>query len=273
MATADPITLDSGHLDRAVVLVVEDNAEIRRLLRRQLGDTYRLLEAEDGVRGLEVAKTSMPDVIISDILMPRMGGVELCRAVKADPALEFIPVVLLTAKASSEDKLSGLESGADEYLSKPFEKRELRARLANLISSRQRLKAHVAERRKLLKFRSARPDLSPSDTGFLRRLEAAIQSNLADDEFGVERLAQAVHMSRVHLYRRSREVCGKTPSELIMEARLETAAGLLRTQSGSVSEVAYGVGFKSVSHFAKRFRRRFGQSPSSYRSDAVDEAS
>jgi len=258
--------------DLALVLIVDDNAEIRRLLRRQLRDSYRVIEAADGVEGLELARRSLPDVIVSDVLMPRMDGESLCRAIKADPALDFIPVVLLTAKSSLDDKLSGLETGADEYLSKPFDKRELRARLRNLIETRHRLKHLAGKQGVELIPASPVKNQDVVDSRFMQRVQSAISTNLSRDDFCVEQLADLVHTSRIHLYRRLRELCGKTPSELIMSARLKVAIELLGTQAGSISEIAYGVGFKSVSHFARRFRKEFNESPSEYRSKSIERA-
>ena len=263
---ADTSTEYPEDRDLALVLIVDDNAEIRRLLRRQLRDHYRVIEAADGVEGLELARRSLPDIIISDVLMPRMDGESLCRAIKADPALDFIPVVLLTAKSSLDDKLSGLETGADEYLSKPFDKRELRARLRNLIETRHRLKYLAVQQGVVLTPASPVKNQDVVDSRFMQRVQSAISTNLSHDDFSVEQLATLVHTSRIHLYRRLRELCNKTPSELIMSTRLKMATELLGAQAGSISEIAYGVGFKSVSHFARRFRKEFNESPSEYRS-------
>jgi len=194
-----------------------------------------------------------------------MNGIDLCRAIKDDPELEFLPVILLTAKASTESRVEGLESGADDYLTKPFEVRELQARVANLIASRRRLQE---------RFEGAGPTQGPAtsseeagtrESAFALEVRSAIDEHLTDEGFGVEELAQKLNMSRVHLYRRVRDELDQQPSELIIGMRLDRAAQLLSTDAGSVAEVAYGVGFKSVSHFTRRFRQRFELTPSAFR--------
>ena len=258
--------------DQATVLVVDDNSQIRSLLRRQLEPRYHVIEATDGIEAFELSKRALPDVIISDLLMPRMDGITLCNAVKSDPTLEFIPFILLTAKSGTDSKLSALAGGCDDYLNKPFDKRELRVRVANLIKTRHRLKELAGDRAKLLVFRPLGADEDATDARFLRRVHSAINANLARDDFGVEELAEAVHTSRIHLYRRLQALCGKSPSDLIMDSRLEAAAELLGSETGSISEVAYGVGFKSVSHFARRFRNKFEMTPTAFRADALQKA-
>lgn len=257
--------------DTTTVLVVDDSSEIRRFVRRHLETEYRVIEAEDGEEGLNVIRAQLPDVVISDIIMPKLDGVALCKAVKTDPELDFIPVVLLTAKASTNSRVEGLESGADDYLTKPFEVRELQARVANLICSRQRLQermeANVAPR----STRSPRGNDERSDSTFAENVRAVIDEEMTDEDFGVEDLARALNMSRVHLYRRMGEELDEQPNELIIRMRLDRAADLLRSHAGSVAEVAYGVGFKSVSHFTKRFRQRFDMTPTSFRITAPSE--
>jgi signal transduction histidine kinase/ligand-binding sensor domain-containing protein/DNA-binding response OmpR family regulator len=264
MADADEAGTSDGE-DLTTVLVVDDSAEIRRYVRRHLEETYRVIEAEDGLQGLDLIRDELPDVVVSDVIMPRMNGIELCRAIKDDPELEFLPVILLTAKASTESRVEGLESGADDYLTKPFEVRELQARVGNLIASRRRLQE---------RFEGAGPTQGPAtsseepgtrESAFALEVRSAIDEHLTDQEFGVEELAQKLNMSRVHLYRRLREELDQQPSELIIGMRLDRAAQLLSTDAGSVAEVAYGVGFKSVSHFTRRFRQRFEMTPSAFR--------
>jgi signal transduction histidine kinase/ligand-binding sensor domain-containing protein/DNA-binding response OmpR family regulator len=249
-------------IDEATVLIVDDNPDMRRLLRRQFLPRFRVLEAGNGIEGVAEAHKAMPDVIVSDVMMPEMDGYDLCRAVKADSRLEFIPVVLLTARAEMDDKIAGLEGGADDYVVKPFNANELRARIENLIQLRYRLKAIVTEQTGDGILWQGRRGLDPDDAGFLKRLSDTVQSNLSDEDFGIEELAEELRMSRAHLYRRIKEVCERSPAELIIEARLKQAARLLTEKAGSVSEVAYGVGFKSLAHFSRRFKSRYGQSPS-----------
>ena len=261
-----PANEDPDDADATTVLVIDDSSEIRRYVRKHLEGSYRIIEAGNGAEGLEAVRSEIPDVVISDVIMPRLDGVELCKTIKSDPELDFVPVILLTAKASTDSRVEGLESGADDYLTKPFEVRELQARVANLISSRRRLQERLDEPGSEPVPTLSTDEGSTDESAFATQVRAAIDSNLADEAFGVEMLAQELNMSRVHLYRRVREELDQQPSELIIGMRLDRAAHLLSSDAGSVAEIAYGVGFKSVSHFTKRFRLRFEQTPSSYRS-------
>jgi len=253
--------------DATTVLVIDDSSEIRQFVRKHLEANYRVIEAEDGAEGLDLVRSELPDVVISDIIMPRLDGVELCRTIKSEPELEFVPVILLTAKASIDSRVEGLESGADDYLTKPFEVRELQARVSNLIESRRRLMERLGEPGQTPPLGILPPAETVRESEFSERVRMTITAKIADVDFGVEALADELDMSRVHLYRRMREELDKQPSELIMTMRLERAAQLLSANACSVAEVAYGVGFKSVSHFTKRFRQRFEQTPSAFRSD------
>ena len=252
--------------DVPLVLVVDDNAELRAFVRRHLEPDYRVAEAEDGAAALALARQCVPDLIVSDVMMPGLDGDALCRAVKTDPEIDFVPVILLTARASMAGKLQGLEEGADDYLTKPFEMRELLTRVRNLIEQRRRLRARWEGDGAAL--RLAAPEVTPSDEAFLGAVLAAIEAGMADETFSVARLAEAVGQSRVNLHRKLKQLSGKTPSEWILMLRLERAAALLSGGAGSVSEVAYGVGFKSVSYFCKCFRERYGVTPARYRASA-----
>ena len=249
--------------DVPLVLVVDDNAELRGFVRRHLEPAYRVVDAEDGTAALALARAAIPDLIVSDVMMPGMDGDALCRAVKTDPDIDFIPVILLTARASMEGKLTGLAEGADDYLTKPFDMRELVTRVDNLIALRRRLKARWQGNG--LRIDLAVPDVTSADEAFLSRVCEAIEAGMADETFSVVRLADEVGQSRVNLHRKLKHLTEKTPSEWILSMRLERAAELLIGEVGTVSEVAYGVGFKSVSYFCKCFRIHYGSTPSAYR--------
>jgi DNA-binding response OmpR family regulator/nitrogen-specific signal transduction histidine kinase len=247
--------------DRTTILVVDDNPDVRAFLRSQLEDTYRLVEAVDGQKGLAAARAVMPDLVLSDVMMPEMDGYALCRALKKDPELNYIPVILLTARTSDESRVQGLELGADDYLTKPFNRRELLARIRNLIASRRKLRA------------APPPELRPSplpdgvissDQAFLDRVRAIIEDNFENEEFSVQILAREVGLDRSQLFRRLRSLLGLTPTDVIRNVRLERAALLLEKGAGSVSEIGYSVGFKSVSHFSASFRQKFGMTPSAW---------
>ena len=209
----------------------------------------------------------LPDLVLTDVMMPGLDGYALCRAIRADPAIDFIPVVLLTAKASVEARVEGLDEGADAYLAKPFDAKVLRATIAGLIASRRRLRDRYAAAAPViaadLPAESAPEEPPGADGRYLRRLREAIEARLHDEEFAVDDLARAVGQSRVSLFRHVRRLLGVSPSDVLREARLERASRLLRAREGNVSEVAYAVGFKSTAHFSNAFLARFGVRPSS----------
>ena len=259
--------------DRTTVLVVEDNAEVRAYVRRHLAPTYRVIEAADGAAGLAMARERLPDLVLSDIMMPKMDGIALLDALKSDSETDFVPVVLLTARAEVEDRLGGLASGADDYLTKPFDVRELRARVDNLIASRRRLRERFAidadgEPGGDGTLHAGPVDPDSADNVFLEAVREVVERHLGDEAFSVERLAEAVGVSRGHLHRQLRALDGRTPSEVIRTMRLERAAQLLAAGAGTVSEVAYAVGFKSVSHFSRAFDGHLGVRPSQYAAGA-----
>ena len=260
--------------DRTTVLVVEDHPDLRAHVRRHLEPAYRVVEAADGEAGLRAARALLPDLVLSDVMMPGLDGLALCRALKAGPATDFIPVVLLTARAAPEDRVEGLAGEADDYLTKPFDPSELRARVANLIRGRRRLAERYRREGVALvlgddaevvpTLQPSAPDATPADVAFTDLVRAAIEASLDDETFGVEALAAAVGLSRSQLHRRLRETLDVTPSEALRTMRLERAAQLLAVRAGTVSEVAYAVGFKSVSHFSNAFAERFGHRPSEH---------
>jgi AraC-like DNA-binding protein len=192
------------------------------------------------------------------------------RVLRASPETDFLPPVLLTAQAEDEQRIAGLERGADDYLVKPFERRELGARVHNLIASRRRLREHLAGGR--VELPAPPPGLAPADCALLDRLRLAIEEHLGDPEFGVPELARAVFMDRSHLYRRTRELLGAPPSELLKHARLEHGARLLREGRGTVGDVAYASGFNSVSYFCRCFQEAHGATPAAYRVRACQAA-
>ncbi|HKV09360.1 MAG TPA: two-component regulator propeller domain-containing protein [Thermoanaerobaculia bacterium] len=249
--------------DRTTVLVVDDNAEMRAYVRRHLEPDYRVVEAADGLQGLAEARRLTPDLVVSDVMMPGLDGSALFRALREDPELDFIPVVLLTAKASTESRIQGLRDGVDDYLVKPFDSRELKARVDNLIASRRRLKERLdgIPPRPL---RAAEVTVVPADEAFLARVQAVVEERLGDTDLSVEGLAEALRCDRSYLLRKLRALTGETPSGLIRSLRLQRAEQLLRAGAGTVSEIAGTVGFKSVAHFSNAFQERYGERPSAF---------
>lgn len=275
VAAPQDVGMDKGE-DVTTLLIVEDNEELRAFLRRHLSGPYRVLEARDGREGLETARARLPDLVISDVMMPEMDGYELCRALRADVETDFIPVILLTARAAPEDRLMGLQEEADAYLTKPFSVEELLTRVRNLIAVRQRLedrfgRISASEGERIVLHPSA-VDVTSKDALFLEEVRSVVEAHLADEDFTVELLAHKVAHSRSHLHRRLKELVGETPSDLIRRMRLERAAALLEAGAGTVSRIAYVVGFKSVSHFSNRFHDQFGVRPSRYVAEQVAAA-
>ena len=270
--TRPEATGDEDGEDITTVLIVEDNAEIRAYARRHLESVYRVLDAPDGEAGLAMAHEHLPDLVVSDVMMPRMDGYTLCHALKSDPATDFIPVILLTARAEQADRLEGLRQHADAYLTKPFDPVELKARAENLIGIRARLRERFASS-VAAGGDGALPAVPESaDDRFLAAVREAIEMHFGDETFSVERLADAVGMSRGHLHRQLKTIAGRTPSQMLRARRLARAAELLEAETGTVSEVGYAVGFKSVAHFSNAFEQAYGCRPSVYRGQASTSA-
>jgi signal transduction histidine kinase/ligand-binding sensor domain-containing protein/DNA-binding response OmpR family regulator len=253
--------------DVTTVLVVEDNPDLRAFIRMHLQARFRVVEAADGLKGLELARRIVPDLVLSDVMMPGLDGYALCRALKQDAETDFIPVILLTARAAAQDRMAGLREAADAYLTKPFQVEELTTQIDNLIALRRRLRERFA--RKVVRMRPPPVEVASSDAKFLDQVRSAIEVQLPHEDFGVEELARMVAHSRGHLHRRLREITDESPSDLLRRMRLERAAQLLEAGAGSVSEIAYGVGFRSVAHFSNRFQDHFGVRPSAYRTEVV----
>lgn len=250
--------------DRPTVLIVEDNADIRAYLRKHFARSYDVLEAADGAEGLDLARALLPDLVLADVMMPGIDGFELCNTLKADPDTDFIPVVLLTARAAEGDRIAGLRERADDYVTKPFDVRELLARVDNLIATRKHLRERFAGPGLVLTAETV--DASSTEARFLESVRRAIEDNLDDEEYSVERLASDVAHSRGHLHRRLRDLIDEAPSDLLRRMRLERAAQLIDADAGTIGTIAYAVGFKSISHFSNRFQEHFGVRPSAYAS-------
>ncbi len=254
-----------------LLLIVEDNADMRIYIREYFEEEYRILEAVDGLDGFEKVISTIPDIIISDVMMPGMDGNEFCRKVKSDERTCHIPVILLTARASSEDKIEGLETGADDYLAKPFDKKELGVRVKNLVMQRQRLRekfiADFWNEKRIPTLMIPSSGLSDMDKKFLKRSLDVINKHLSEPDFNVNSFSKEMAMSRQALHRKIRALIGQSASEFLRFVRLNKAAEMLVHKSGTVSEIAYDVGFSSQSYFTRSFRKLFGQSPSTYMSD------
>ena len=245
----------------AQVLIVEDDDDLREFIRQVIQPAYAVDAARDGEEALAMAFERMPDLIVSDVLMPGMDGLTLCARLRRDERTSHIPVILLTSRAELESKLEGLETGADDYLAKPFSPKELSVRIANLLEQRRLLRERY---RRQITLEPKDVAITSADEAFLDRLLRSVEAHLGDPEFGVERLAHDAAMSKTHLNRKLRALTDQTANEFIRSFRLKKAATMLMGRSGNVSEVAYDVGFSNPSYFAEVFREAFGCSPSEF---------
>ena len=247
--------------DAPTVLIVDDNADIRTYLRSILQGKYSVLEAEDGKRGLELAREHVPDLIVSDVMMPVMNGLEFCHQVKKDVISSHIPVILLTARALERHQIEGYESGADAYITKPFSPELLLARIDNLLQSRHQLKDLWGTKPAATPPTVAAPTPTAIEDAFISRFKGIVEERLADSNLSVEDLAADMGLSRVQLYRKVKALTGSTPIDLLRKARLVQAQRLLQESTLSVSEIAYKVGFASPSYFTKCYKDEFGTVP------------
>ena len=244
--------------DKPEVLIIDDNIDIRTYLRSVLSEKYNVSEAANGKAGLELARKIVPDIVLSDIMMPVMDGLAFCQQLKTDKAISHIPVILLTARSLDEQRAEGYEHGADAYLSKPFSLRLLFSRIDNLIQSRKKLSKLFSNSDENDAFEKLSNE---TDKTFAAQLRKIIQDNLSDNEFNVERIGDEIGLSRVQLYRKVKALTGYSPVEMLRKARLARARHLLRTTEKTVSEVAYAVGFSTPSYFSKCYKDEFGESP------------
>jgi len=247
--------------DKPLLLIVEDNSDVRKYIISHLEDDYRIHDAVDGEDGLQEALKQIPDLIISDIMMPKMDGFELCEKLKTDERTSHIPVILLTAKATNQDKIEGLETGADDYIMKPFDAEVLKARIKNLIEQRKKLREHF-KKDGLIELEDK--EITSIDKKFLEKIVKIIYEHLSDTSFSVDMFAEEVSMSRRNLDRKLIALTGESPSDIIKRVRLTRASQLLTQRSGNISEIALEVGFSNPAYFSKCFREQFGLTPSDY---------
>ncbi|WP_337645154.1 substrate-binding domain-containing protein [Prevotella sp.] len=258
-AAADRITnAEDFDSERPLVLIIDDNNGMRAYLRSILKDKYNVSEAADGKQGLEKACREIPKLVICDVMMPVMDGLEFTRQLKQNMATSHIPVILLTARSLSEQREEGYGTGADSYLTKPFSGSVLLARVDNLLRNRTMLRSLFSGDKKE---EAAEEQLGSRDQTFINRLRDSIRQNMGDSDFTVERLGEEVGLSRVQLYRKVKALTGQTPVDLLKKARLERARLLVEKTDKSISEIAYEVGFTAPSYFNKCFKDEFGVSP------------
>lgn len=246
----------SGHL-----LIVEDNQDLRQFLVSQLTKTYTISATENGLDGYQTAIKTIPDLIISDVMMPGLDGISLCEKLKTDERTSHIPIILLTARADIESKLKGLETGADDYVSKPFGMVELQVRVRNLLESRKKLRERFSRQ---ITLQPTELVVTSLDEQFLQKVLAVTEANLANVAFDVDLFSREMGLSRTQLHRKLTALTEQSPNEFIRAIRLSRAASLLQQQQGNVAEVAYQVGFSSPNYFTKCFRDVYGKSPTEY---------
>jgi len=259
-----PISDEAELTGKPVLLIVEDNPDVRKYIKIILEEYYQIIEAEDGEEGQKKSIEQIPDLIISDIMMPKLDGFKLCEKLKTDERTSHIPVILLTAKATVEDKISGLETGADAYIMKPFDALELKARIKNLLEQRKRLHDHF---RKYGIVDTGLTTFTPSDQMFLSKAVDLISKHISDPQLSVQTLSESLGMSRSLLVKKTEALFGDPPNELIRRIRLNKAARLLERKVGNISEIALEVGFNNPSYFSECFKKQFGVTPSHFHKD------
>ena len=264
----NPVRTEDEKMDTPLILIVEDNADLRLYIRGYLDPTYHIIEAEDGQQGLESAIANVPDLVISDVMMPKMDGFELTQKLKTDERTSHIPVILLTAKAGMENKLEGLETGADDFITKPFEPQELLIRIKNLIVQRKKLSKQLlrkTEGENLFPFlQISDSSLSEMDKKYLKRAIQVVGNHLSDQNLDVNIFCEEMVLSQMQVYRKFKALFNYSTNEFIRMVRLHKAAEMLVKKTGNIGEIAYDVGFSNPSYFSKCFKKQFGMHPSEY---------
>jgi signal transduction histidine kinase/ligand-binding sensor domain-containing protein/AraC-like DNA-binding protein/AmiR/NasT family two-component response regulator len=251
--------------DKNIILIVEDNYDMREYIKDSLSEEYLIEEAVNGEQGVRKAEKIIPDLIIADVMMPRMDGNELVRFVKNNEKTSHIPVILLTARSGHDDKIEGLETGADDYLTKPFDIKELQVRIKNLIMIRKRLQDKFSKMEPLPlenNPQSKEKILSGIDEKFMSKVSEVIEEHISDEDFSIEEFGSEVGMSRTQLHRKLKALTGKSASLYLRSVRLAKALIMIKANKGNISEISFNVGFSSPAYFTKCFRKEFGYPPS-----------
>lgn len=250
---------DTKTADRPTVLVIDDNADIRNYVKTLLAEEYHVLDAPEAATGIRLAMKYVPDVIVSDVMMPGMDGIECCRRLKTELQTCHIPVILLTACSLDEQRIQGYNGGADSYISKPFNSQLLLSRIRNLIDSRRQLRQFFGDNQTL-----AKENICDIDKDFVSCFKSLVEEKMRDPELNVEDLGKDMGLSRVQLYRKLKSLTNYAPNELLRQARLKKAISLLASSEMTVAEIAYEVGFSSPSYFTKCYKEQFGESPTDF---------
>ena len=252
------------------VLIVEDDEEIRKYLRSELSADFHISECSDGKEGFTHILKNLPDLVISDIMMPELDGISLCQKIKKNININHIPVVLLTAKTDSTDQIEGLKTGADAYVTKPFNIEMLRITMHNILKNRDILKNNFNgsqnQEEKVEKI-----ELKSSDEKLMERIMSVINKNISDSDLNVEMIASEVGISRVHLHRKLKELTNQSTRDFLRNIRLKQAAELLSEKNIAIADVAYATGFTNLAHFSTKFKEVYGVSPKEYMKDTKEE--
>lgn len=243
------------------ILIVDDNPDIRMYIKTILQEKYTIIEAKDGEDGIQKAVKNVPDLILSDVMMPKIDGVTMCQRLKGEMSTSHIPIILLTACSLDEQRIAGLESGADDYVSKPFNSQVLEVRIRKLIEGRKQLKNLFSEQ---LFSGETKERLSAPDKGFLDKFRELIENDISNPELNIEDLGKAIGLSRVQLYRKIKSMSDYSPNELLKIIRLKKAYQSLSVSEKTIAEIAYDTGFSTPSYFTKCFKDYYSESPSDY---------
>jgi DNA-binding response OmpR family regulator len=247
--------------DKTLILLVDDNTDMRNFIAKNLTE-YQTIQATNGSEGYDLAIKNIPDLIVADIMMPNMNGIELTRLLKNTELTSHIPVILLTAKASSASKLEGFETEADDYMVKPFNMIELKTRIRNLLHIRQKLREKYSKK---FIVNPSNVMVDSIDERFMQKALEVVEKNIGEPDFNISVFSNELNMSRTQVYRKLTALTGQSATEFIRTIRLKRAAQMLQKNSGSVSEIAFANGFNNMSYFTKAFKEVFGVSPSEYR--------
>ena len=250
--------------DSPLALLVEDNAELLNYLQSHLAEKYRVILANDGVEGLEKAKEYMPDVVVSDIMMPKMDGLEMLDRLRNDFQTSHIPIILLSAKSSVESQLEGMKYGADSYITKPFSPDILKAQIENLILQRKRLAEHFSIEKRVISLSPTEVVITSKDEEFLKKVMEIVEENISNTDFNIDQIASYAGLGRSTFFKKVKGLTGMSPVELVREMRIKRAHQLLISGEYSISEIAFQTGFNSAAYFSTCFKEKYNQTPSEY---------
>ncbi len=257
----EPLQPQLDQSDRPLLLIVDDDPELRAFIKNNFRDNFIVIEAENGEEGFEMALKNNPDIIISDIMMPVLDGIDLCRKIKTDIKTSHIPLILLTAKGNIESKIEGLDVGADAYISKPFTVKLIEAQISNIFETRQKLRKKFS---KELILQPSEIAITSLDAEFLQKAIDTVEKHISDTEFTVDAFIHEMGMSRSRMHRKIKALTAQSTSEFIRSIRLKRSLSILEKSQMSIEEVAYSVGFNSTAYFTKCFRSQFGKTPTDY---------